>query len=57
MQKKKNKSWVINLKELKQTVKENMGEIKKNAVYVFYPIFLLYAFTCIWLAKFIQVIF
>ena len=53
----KNRSWIINLKELKQTVKEGMVEIKKNAVYIIYPIFLLYAFTCIALAKFIQIIF
>lgn len=52
-----NKSRRISLKELNQNLKENYVVIKKNVVVIFYPIFLLYAFTIIWLAKFIQVIF
>ncbi|MDA3779438.1 MAG: hypothetical protein PF487_04325 [Bacteroidales bacterium] len=52
-----NKSWQISLKELSENVKGNIAEIKKNAAYIFYPLFLLYAFTCIGLAKLIQIIF
>ncbi len=54
---KKSKSWFINLSELKEATKQNIAEIKKSATYIFYPVFLLYAFTGIWLAKLIQIIF
>lgn len=52
-----NKAWQISLKELKENVADNVKAIRKNTVFIFYPVFLLYAFTIIALAKFIQITF